>query len=398
MKVALVSSVYPPRLGGPATQTRDIAHALAARGEHPFVVTFGLSNGLYHDGPVPVHTLAAHEVPWVGPALQYANAMRRLDRILREERPDVVHVQTGVDPLCVLASGLLRRRDLPGVVKFAGDLIWERLVSSAPAATWQSLRYHELVESRGRARLLRAAQRYAFRGFTRIWATSRFQRDAMIRHYDVDPAKIHLMPNYVELKAAPVPRRQRGGPLVLATVARFARWKRLDLTLSAFAQLGDLDVRLRIAGGENDPLAAELHAHARALGVEDRVDFLGSLRGDALRDLLDTSHLFVSSTEYEPFGIVFVEAMARGLPVVATETGGIPDVVRHGETGLLVPPRDTRAMAMAMRTLALDDDAREQMAGRAAKHASSFSLRENIGELILLYEAAIGGKDGKLQG
>lgn len=104
------------------------------------------------------------------------------------------------------------------------------------------------------------------------------------------------------------------------------------------------DVRLLIAG--DGPLRDELEQHARRLSLAEVVSFLG-FRADVAA-LMRTADVFVLPSVEEPFGIVLLEALALARPVVATAVGGIPEVITHGETGLLVPPRDPAALAEAI--------------------------------------------------
>jgi glycosyltransferase involved in cell wall biosynthesis len=128
---------------------------------------------------------------------------------------------------------------------------------------------------------------------------------------------------------------------------------------------------LIIAGGpaqtrmEEDPEAARLLALAERLGVADRVRLLGPVPRGQLPALLRSADVVVCSPWYEPFGIVPLEAMACGVPVVASAVGGLVDTVVDGVTGMLVPPRDPRALAARLEELRTDP-ARRRAYGRAA--------------------------------
>lgn len=149
---------------------------------------------------------------------------------------------------------------------------------------------------------------------------------------------------------------------VLICVARFAPQKRHDLLLESFdkarAQLaasGGANLRLLLVGG--DPFGEgrpKAEAESKRLGLEDSVSFLG-IRRD-VPDLYGLADVFVMYSEWEGLGLVFLEAMAAGLPVVATGVSAVPEVVIDGETGRLAPFGDTDAMAAAFVALASDSD------------------------------------------
>lgn len=153
-------------------------------------------------------------------------------------------------------------------------------------------------------------------------------------------------------------------PFRIMTVGRLVPRKGVGLTISALATLvaaGRDDIELVVLGGssgpdriQEDPDVQRLLAHARSLGIDDRVVFRGQVRQDELPAALRSAHVVVCAPWYEPFGIVPLEAMATGTPVVAAAVGGLIDSVVHGRTGLHVPPRDAGAIADAVTAL-LDD-------------------------------------------
>ncbi len=154
----------------------------------------------------------------------------------------------------------------------------------------------------------------------------------------------------------------------LVAACRLVERKGLGDLLHALAALPDAE--LHIAGGPDvsqlalDPEAQRLRALARRLGVEDRLALRGRTSRENMPGLLRSADVVVCAPWYEPFGMVPLEAMACGRPVVATAVGGQIDSVSDGVTGILVPPRDPAALATALRSL-LDDPERRSALGRA---------------------------------
>ncbi|MHB8879090.1 MAG: glycosyltransferase family 4 protein [Myxococcaceae bacterium] len=143
--------------------------------------------------------------------------------------------------------------------------------------------------------------------------------------------------------------------------------------LAALSRLGRQDLRLRLAG--DGPELSSLSRLAQELGLSGRVELLG-LRDD-LPELLSGADLFVHPTLFDAFGLAVAEAMACGLPVIASRVGGVPELVLDEETGLLVAPGDVAGLARAIERLAADPGLRSQL-GRAGAHRirASFDLRE----------------------
>jgi glycosyltransferase involved in cell wall biosynthesis len=151
-------------------------------------------------------------------------------------------------------------------------------------------------------------------------------------------------------------------------IDRTSAWKGIDVLLRAFALLGDLpEVRLRLVGS-GDALPDHLKL-ARELGIAERVEAVGALRGAELVEAMGRAAVMVlpSTTHAECAGTVLMEGMACATPVVASDVGSLAFVVRDGEAGLIVPPGDAEALAAACRTLLQDGDLADRMgkAGRA---------------------------------
>ena len=191
---------------------------------------------------------------------------------------------------------------------------------------------------------------------------------------------------------APGPRRRR--PLRLVAVGRLVPRKGFDTVIQALA--GVPDAELLVVGGPppellaEDPEVRRLAAVADACGVRDRVRLVGAVPPEAVPDVLTSSDVAVTGAWYEPFGIVPVEAMACGLPVVATDVGGHRDTVVPGHTGELVPPQDPEAMAAALRGL-LADHRRRKEYGAAGRRRSEelYDWRTVVERTELVYRAAV---------
>ncbi len=151
--------------------------------------------------------------------------------------------------------------------------------------------------------------------------------------------------------------------LSVAMMREGAKLASYGVLAAALGGLGDLPWQLLLVG--DGPARGRVEALFRPLG-EDRVRFLGALPGAALPAIYRSADLYLWPAIHEAFGMAFLEAQAAGLPVVAGRERGVPEVVRHGESGLLVPPGDAAAFAAAVRRL-LGDAERRSALGRGAR-------------------------------
>ena len=192
-------------------------------------------------------------------------------------------------------------------------------------------------------------------------------------------------------------RREHGlepaGPVV-GTVGRLRRWKGQDSFLRTMAKVGAAvpNARFLVVGGTilepADDYGRELRELAAELGLADRVVFTGHL--DDVRPALAAMDVFVHAGSPEPFGLVNIEAMAAGLPVVAFAHGGLPEIVESDRTGLLVPPGDEDALADAVATLLADPARRAEMGRLAAERALlSFSPERMASDVAAVWTRAL---------
>lgn len=180
----------------------------------------------------------------------------------------------------------------------------------------------------------------------------------------------------------------RTAPFRIAILGRIADWKGQDVLIRALADpvLAEIGAQAVIAGdaypGEDAP---DIRALARALGVEDRIEFAGFV-GEPERILATVDAVAVPSTRPDPLPNSAIEALAAGIPVVAANHGGLPEIVRDRSTGILVRPADPRALAKALRELADDPQRRAQMGEAAtADIHERFGLERMLDEVEGVY-------------
>lgn len=206
----------------------------------------------------------------------------------------------------------------------------------------------------------------------RVIVCSRYMEGEVRRLFGVPQEKVSVVFNGVEMPdsvptASEELRRELGvgtGPL-LFFVGRLVREKGVHLLLEALARIGweFPEAKLLIAG--KGPQADELKGMAERLGIAKKVRFLGFVSDEQRNELFRMADVAVFPSLYEPFGIVALEAMAHGTPLLVADTGGLREIVRHGENGAMMYTGDVESLANQLRWLLGAPDVRRQLAQRA---------------------------------
>ncbi len=227
-----------------------------------------------------------------------------------------------------------------------------------------------------------------------IWAISRYTGDEFAAASGLPRSRVAIVPLALLPERAQALRRQRKDPPdatpVVLTVSRLwvrnGEGKGIDHLIEAMATV-DHGARLVIVGDGDDRW--RLERLATDSGVESRVSFLGPVDDQTLVDLYARCRLFALPSLREGFGLATLEAMTAGKPVVAARAGAIPELVTHGETGLLVPYGDRRALAAAIESL-IDDPAWAAGLGRRGNQVAEerFGFERFANQVITLLAGA----------
>ncbi|MCC7162690.1 MAG: glycosyltransferase [Anaerolineae bacterium] len=221
-----------------------------------------------------------------------------------------------------------------------------------------------------RAGWAKTLARFAFGQASAITCGSEYLRKELARQGVADPERIRVIPmpvNPLFAQAQAPESKKKGEEFEILAVARLTRQKNIETLIEAIAILRarGIAARLKIAGDGDQ--RQSLQEKARAAGLEAFVQFLGLAPQSELPALYAECDVFVLPSVREGMGLVLAEALLCGAPVIATNSGGVTDIVRDGETGLLFPERDANALADALERYAREPHyaARLAQAGRA---------------------------------
>lgn len=247
----------------------------------------------------------------------------------------------------------------------------------------------------------------------RLIAATPLEKEQMARYYGADPEKIDVVPAGVDTELfrprdrAQV-RQQLGLPgldtPILLFVGRIERLKGIDTLLESVAVVSrtcagrNLKVLIVGGGDQTEEENGELHRLVelnRELNLEEQVEFVGSKPRELLPYYYSAADITIMPSHYESFGLVAVESMASGTPVIASNVGGLSYTVKDGETGFLVPEENHFALAEQVHNLLKNPDLRLSMGEAANRHAQQYSWRNIAAQIVDVYGAQI-ARTGKL--
>ncbi len=372
MKVVVVSGIWPPDVGGPASHAPALAAALLEAGHEVEIVTTAAASP----------ERRPYTVRWVSRSLptplRHLAVVREIVRAAR--RADRVYATTMMRR-AALGASLARR---PLVVKLVADEAYERAVRESRFAG--TLEAFQRQAGGVRNRLLRASRNAALRRATHVLVPSAYLRDVALG-WGLEPERLTVVPNPAPVLPLLPSRDEERDALgvegvTFAAAGRLTRQKALGDALAALARVDG--ARLLVAG--DGPERAELEQTARELGVSDRVRFLGALPRDEVLRVFRAADAALLTSAWENLPHSVLEALAVGTPVIASAVGGVPEVVRDGENGLLVAPGDVEGLADAIRRVSDDERLRAALAGGAAGSVEDFSEPRILRRIVEIVE------------
>mgnify|MGYP001056584397 CR=1 FL=1 len=328
-------------------------------------------------------------------ALSFIHSREAVDKIsglIRDQRPDILHCHNIYHQLTPSIIGAASRAKIPVVLTLHDYKVicpvYTRLSNGKVCTKCSDGRYEAVLAQRcadgsiGRSGLLWAEARFhaaagSYRRVDKFVAPSRFLRDAVVPL--LGESKVVYIPNGVDTSRIEASGQDKGFVLYLG---RLSPEKGVETLLRAHAA-DDAAWRLVVAG--SGPLLGRLQSEFPL------AEFTGHLTGaDLEAKLREASLIVVPSEWHENNPLSVLEAMAHAKPIVASRIGGIPELIRHGQTGLLFEPRDIKQLSSHIRTMLGDPDLRRKFGNEARKIAEmEYSLERHGAALLSLYEGLI---------
>ncbi|MAF80507.1 hypothetical protein CL628_00675 [bacterium] len=386
MRILIFNFEYPPLGGGGGVATKDLAQELAKDNE-VHVITTAPSRQLKESlGDVPIEevsgNLHVHRVPVIGRTQVAVSSLISMLtfvptagwygwRLTTRVQFDVINAQFAV-PSGLPAALVARLRSIPFVLSFIGGDLYDPSKGVSPHR-------HPILRW-----LIRRIAAQATVATAISEDTKRRARELHSVTLPIEVTHIGLVPRKFGTASRAQLKLPEAAQLAV-TVGRLIPRKGYRELLAAWADVPE--AHLAIIG--DGPLRDELTSLAESLGITDRVRLLGYQSEEIKAQVLRAADYYVSAAQHEGFGIVFLEAMAAGLPIVATNNGGHTDFLTTQRNALLVPPGNKEELVKALARLTADTNLQTSMAAANKEDVREFYVDKTSARFMNVLRGAI---------
>ncbi|MFC1962411.1 glycosyltransferase family 4 protein [Chloroflexota bacterium] len=367
MRVAMLIQGYYPLIGGAEVFAQEVAEHLVKKGHDVDIITTRLDRSLREVetlNGVVVHRIALGGVKYLSFVAGYFRLLWHVLRLDRTRDYDFIHaVSDGLPSLVAATAKKLRGK--PYLITIQGGTITPD--------------YRKNLSGRIAAKL----QQWSFRNADAVHVISRKLREQAKQLSARNPI---VIPNGVD---ASIFRPMNKSGLrkthgfsqdenIIIGVARLIPRKGIDYLIRATAKVAEHLPNLRLLIIGDGIQRANLEKLILKAGLGNKAQILGLVSHEQVPQYLNMADVFVIPSLFEPLGIVTIEAMACGIPVIGTNVDGIPDIVEDGKNGILVPPGDDEQIAEALMTLLSDEDTRNKLAQEGLETVKQKFLWETV--------------------
>lgn len=358
--------------GGTEIQTLSLVQALVAAGHQVAVVCyFEYAPQMverYENAGADVCLLGSDGSRPVGIRATVSYLWKGLRAVVNEFRPDVAHIQymaPGAMPILILR--LLGVRKILATTHTAGDIYSSNGLKVIRFLTEHVLSGFQCITER--------AERSYF-------GSSKLFDRTLAKHFTI----YNNIPSHISILERPRIHKS-DDEIVVGVVSRLEHIKGMDFVVPAFAEAYKENPHIKLLVVGDGSQRSMMEGQTRDAGISDRVEFFGRRPQQELQDCYDRIDILLMPSRSEGFGLTAIEGMARGCVVVAADTGGLPEVVLNGRTGLLHTPESVEDLAQKISILASDTRKLNQLSEAAVERAKAFSYDRYKAQISSLYKA-----------
>ncbi len=374
LKIALVSQEYPPETarGGIGSQTYTKAHGLAALGHEVFVISRSINSirtesSIENITTIRIPGIEEHIpdmteiVQWITHSVVVATEIEALHK---REQLDIIDFPEWAAEGYTYLLNRTAWNNIPVVIQLHGPLVMFAQVMNWPDRNSSFYKVGTHME----ATCVQLADA--------VYSSSQCSAEWIVKYYDGERDNIPTIHLGIDTTLfAPQPVSKNNHPTIIF-VGKIVQNKGIvELVDAAINLIADFpDLKLRIIGTGEEKLVSKLKKKANDAGAGNLLDFAGYKQKEELSVELSKAHIFAMPSHYEGGpGFSYLEAMSCGLPVIGCDGSGVAEIITPGENGILVPPKDTRALEEALRALLINKNLLNKMGCNARKYVLEYA-------------------------
>ena len=390
MNICLVSTVFPPAMGGPSIQTYHIALALTRAGHHVTIITprHPERHASFVESLPQIKLIEAGRInntliSKVGWKLEVALAVHRE---LRTNHYDILHCQNGPGLAGLLVGIAARVNGVPSFTKFPADEVLHR-VNTYKRISLDPVKYYTI---NWKTRFWTIAQTLALRTFTIVWTVHSFDYDNLISLFGFSTDRVCLLPNFQHFDLFDRNHTNDNSSLpVIVCACRLVAIKGVDLLIKSYAQVPEkIRGELWLLGEGVPRVVQELEQLVDDLQLKGQVKFLGRVSPLEMPKYLRQASVYLNTLTNRYFGAGFVEALAAGNCIVAMNLGSWPEIVDFEKIPALIG-KDIDETSKLLEETLRNPDLRQKYALRGQEFVKQLSLDTHLDVLLQTYQKAI---------
>ena len=379
-KILITTGIFPPDIGGPASYAMTMGKK-ASGSTQITVISYSSKFSHPSDKELPFKVVRVWK-KWPKPLKHVVYFFRVLSLSAKN---DVVFSLNAVSAgLPALLAAKMRKKKF--FVKIVGDYAWEIAVQKHKSSFLIS-DFQKATKS-GWIKLLAKVQYWVCRKADGVIVPSQYLAD-MVKEWGVKPEKIHVIYNGVDFKKSELTKEEARKKLgipgnIILSSGRLVPWKGFRMLIKIMPKLLEVSQFLRLVIVGDGPEKKTLDSMVKNMGLDRKVFLVGRKSKEDLAIYLAASDMFILNSGYEGFSHQILEAMAAGVPVIASAMGGNKEVINQGENGFLVRYNDEFNIIEAIKGLWQSPEFKEQFAKEGLETIKKFSVEKMIDETIKL--------------
>lgn len=379
MKIVIAAEIFPPDIGGPATYSANIAGELLSRGHNIKLISYGEKDWIKYSPP-PIRVSRRSKLP-----IRYFNYFWQLLKI--SFSADVIYAQGPISSgwPALWVKRLLRKKL---VVKVVGDYAWESYQNqkSIRQLADKSLEEFQKENFGGKIGRLKRIERKVCQGADFVIVPSCYLKK-IVSGWGVSEEKIKVIYNSVEKinlmlsKNEAKQKIKQSGDLILS-IGRLVSWKGFSALIEIMPHLLEVNPNFKLIIIGDGPEREALNSQLITRNLQEKVFLIGKVAQPEVICYLKAAEMFVLNSGYEGLSHAILEAMSAGTPIIASDIGGNPELIRHNHNGLLIKYNGKEALANAIIRLWRDKNLQNKFVNNSEAFLEKFKFSKMIEETI----------------